>query len=98
MRAFILAATIALALAPAAFAQSRLSPQTLAAGPFSPPPAALHHRSAVRGNVLSHIYEWPGCPAYSRIRADHRVEFASADAAEKAGYRAARNCHWRARE
>jgi PLD-like domain len=44
------------------------------------------------GNRRSHIYEWPGCPFYGKVSAANRVEFASAEAAERAGYRAARNC------
>jgi len=44
------------------------------------------------GNRRSRIYEWPGCPYYGKVSAANRVEFASAAAAEQAGYRAARNC------
>jgi phosphatidylserine/phosphatidylglycerophosphate/cardiolipin synthase-like enzyme len=44
------------------------------------------------GNRRSHIYEWPGCPAYDKVSTSNRVEFLSAQAAEQAGYRAARNC------
>ena len=43
-------------------------------------------------NRRSLIYEWPGCPYYGKVSAANRVEFASAAAAEQAGYRAARNC------
>jgi phosphatidylserine/phosphatidylglycerophosphate/cardiolipin synthase-like enzyme len=44
------------------------------------------------GNRRSRIYEWPGCPYYNSISPRQRVEFASAQPAEQAGYRAARNC------
>jgi endonuclease YncB( thermonuclease family) len=44
------------------------------------------------GNQKSHVYHWPGCPAYGKVSAQHRVEFPSRDAAEAAGYHAARNC------
>ena len=44
------------------------------------------------GNRRSRIYEWPGCPYYAKISAANRVDFSSAQAAEQAGYRAARNC------
>jgi phosphatidylserine/phosphatidylglycerophosphate/cardiolipin synthase-like enzyme len=44
------------------------------------------------GNRRSRIYEWPGCPAYDKLSGANRVEFLSAQAAEQAGYRAARNC------
>jgi endonuclease YncB( thermonuclease family) len=50
------------------------------------------YRGSVRGNRRSHIYEWPGCPYYDAIAPYNRVEFASRQAAEAAGYRAARNC------
>jgi len=44
------------------------------------------------GNRRSRIYEWPGCPYYDKVSAANRVDFSSAQAAEQAGYRAARNC------
>jgi phosphatidylserine/phosphatidylglycerophosphate/cardiolipin synthase-like enzyme len=44
------------------------------------------------GNRHSHIYEWPGCPGYNKISPANRVPFFNAQAAELAGYRAARNC------
>lgn len=46
----------------------------------------------VRGNARSHIYQWPGCPYYDSVGERNRVEFPTAQAAEAAGYRAARNC------
>lgn len=55
----------------------------------TPPPA---HNGPIVGNRHSRIYEWPGCPAYDKVSAANRVEFLSAQAAEQAGYRAARNC------
>lgn len=50
------------------------------------------YEGAVRGNRRSNIYHWPGCPNYDDIAEHNRVEFENAVAAEKAGYRAARNC------
>lgn len=47
---------------------------------------------SVVGNARSHIFEWPGCPYYSAISPGNRVEFASPQAAEAAGYRPAHNC------
>lgn len=44
------------------------------------------------GNKRSHIYEWPGCPAYKSILPENRVLFTSREAAVTAGYRPARNC------
>jgi len=37
------------------------------------------------------IYEWPGCPYYDKIAPRNRVSFPSAQAAEAAGYRPAKN-------
>ena len=55
----------------------------------TPPPA---RNGPIVGNRRSRIYEWPGCPAYDKVSATNRVEFVNAQAAEQAGYRAARNC------
>lgn len=46
----------------------------------------------VTGNKHSHIYAWPGCGSYDRMSPGNRVVFASRQAAEAAGFRAARNC------
>jgi endonuclease YncB( thermonuclease family) len=46
----------------------------------------------VRGNVRSHKYQRPGCPYYDSVSERNRVEFPNAQAAEAAGYKAARNC------
>ncbi len=55
----------------------------------TPPPV---RNGPIVGNRRSRIYEWPGCPAYDKVSATNRVEFLNAQAAEQAGYRAARNC------
>ena len=47
----------------------------------------------IRGNKRSMIYHWPGCPDYDKIAPHNRVPFHDRVEAEKAGYRAARNCH-----
>jgi endonuclease YncB( thermonuclease family) len=47
----------------------------------------------IRGNKRSMIYHWPGCPNYDDIAPHNRVSFQTREDAEKAGYRAARNCH-----
>lgn len=44
------------------------------------------------GNRRSMIYHWPGCPGYSQVSPANRVPFPTREAAERAGYRAARNC------
>ncbi|MBC8031136.1 MAG: thermonuclease family protein [Pyrinomonadaceae bacterium] len=48
--------------------------------------------SHIRGSKHSKIYHWPGCPNYDAIAPHNRVPFPSREEAEKAGYRAARNC------
>lgn len=50
------------------------------------------YEGPVRANKHSGIYHWPGCPNYDEIAEHNRVEYPNAAAAEKAGYRAARNC------
>jgi phosphatidylserine/phosphatidylglycerophosphate/cardiolipin synthase-like enzyme len=55
----------------------------------TPPPTP---NGPIVGNRRSRIYEWPGCPAYDKVSSANRVEFLNAQAAEQAGYRAARNC------
>ncbi|HEY9283225.1 MAG TPA: thermonuclease family protein [Pyrinomonadaceae bacterium] len=44
------------------------------------------------GNRRSMIYHWPGCPNYNSVSPANRVIFPTREAAERAGYRAARNC------
>jgi nuclease S1 len=44
------------------------------------------------GNRRSRIYAWPGCGTYDKMAPENRVVFASRDAAEQQGYRAALNC------
>jgi hypothetical protein len=44
------------------------------------------------GNRRSKIYAWPGCGTYDKMAPENRVVFASREAAEQEGYRAARNC------
>ena len=64
-------------------------PSAVAAGSY---PSSVPPNGPVVGNRRSRIYEWPGCPYYNSISPAARVEFSSAQAAEQAGYRAARNC------
>ena len=45
------------------------------------------------GNRRSMIYHWPGCPYYNDIAQGNRVYFNSREDAERAGFRAARNCN-----
>lgn len=48
---------------------------------------------AIIGNKNSMIYHWPGCPNYNDVAPWNRVYFKSREDAERAGYRAARNCN-----
>jgi hypothetical protein len=44
------------------------------------------------GNRRSKIYAWPGYGTYDKMAPENRVVFATREAAEQEGYRAARNC------
>jgi hypothetical protein len=70
---------------------------------FSPSPGAQSNTRAMTGvsssssgpivgNRRSMIYAWPGCRSYDSMAPHNRVVFPSREAAEAAGYRAARNC------
>ena len=45
------------------------------------------------GNKNSKIYHLPGCSTYNSVSEKNRVTFNTAEEAEKAGYRKAKNCH-----
>lgn len=53
---------------------------------------ASNTEDQVVGNRRSKIYAWPGCGTYDKMSAENRVVFATREAAEQQGYRAARNC------
>ncbi len=57
------------------------------------PSSGTHESGDIRGNRRTMIYHWPGCPNYDDIALHNREPFQNRDEAEKAGYRAARNCH-----
>lgn len=65
--------------------------QAMVEGPRAPrlQPAAS---APIIGNRWSRIYHEPSCPGYHDIAPKNRVPFASREAAERAGYRLARNC------
>lgn len=46
----------------------------------------------ILGNRNSRIYHRPNCDSYSKISPKNRVAFENEEAAERAGYRLARNC------
>lgn len=56
------------------------------------PTTNLDGNALIRGNKRTMIYHWPGCPNYDDIAAHNRIPFESREEAERAGYRAARNC------
>jgi len=55
--------------------------------------ASSHETGAVIGNRRSLVYHAPGCPNGAALSVQNRVVFASAAAAQAAGYRAGRDCH-----
>ena len=54
---------------------------------------ASHETGGVIGNRRSLVYHAPGCPNGAALSVQNRVVFASAAAAQAAGYRAGRDCH-----
>jgi endonuclease YncB( thermonuclease family) len=72
--------------------QSLNSNLTNAPNPNPAPTSKLDVDGGILGNKRTMIYHWPGCPNYEDIALHNRVPFHSREAAEKAGYRAARNC------
>jgi phosphatidylserine/phosphatidylglycerophosphate/cardiolipin synthase-like enzyme len=56
------------------------------------PKEASASSDTIVGNRKSKIYAWPGCGSYDTMAPANRVEFPSREAADAAGYRAARNC------
>lgn len=81
-------------LDPSDFALLDQAPPALEAVPGGTPPTPQPAIPTfpIIGNRRSHIYHRPDCPNYSQVSPENRVEFASAAAAEAAGYRLARNC------
>jgi endonuclease YncB( thermonuclease family) len=67
-------------------------PSTNAPAPIAAPATNINASDEIRGNKRSMIYHWPGCPNYDDIAPHNRVLFTNREQAEKAGYRAARNC------
>lgn len=58
----------------------------------SSPTPTTETEGSIRGNKNSKIYHWPGCPNYDDIALHNRVTFRTSEEAERAGYRAAKNC------
>jgi len=55
--------------------------------------ALSNETGAVTGNRSSQVYHAPGCPNGASLSARNRIVFASAAAAQSAGYRPGRDCH-----
>lgn len=58
----------------------------------TPAPSGQSASGKIIGNRNSMVYHLPSCPDYSKTAEKNRVYFGSAEEAEKAGYRKARNC------
>jgi phosphatidylserine/phosphatidylglycerophosphate/cardiolipin synthase-like enzyme len=68
--------------------QNSVAQNSAAIGSATPPILS----GPIIGNRRTRVYEWPGCPAYGKVSIANRVLFPSAEVAELAGYRPARNC------
>jgi S1/P1 Nuclease/Metal binding domain of Ada len=69
-----------------------VNPNDAASSAPGPVVSSKRATGQIVGNRRSKIYAWPGCGTYDRMAPANRVAFSSRDAAEQAGYRAARNC------
>jgi hypothetical protein len=49
-------------------------------------------KGPIHANNRTHVYYWPTCPDFNRVPLKSRVIFGTSEEAEKAGYKAARNC------
>lgn len=84
------------AVAPWDYRQTIKNVREEVAEPGNTRPAPSGKEAAAAGPILgnrrSGIYHWPGCPNYADIAPDNRVPFPTREEAERAGYRAAKNC------
>lgn len=73
--------------------ESRRAPRAVTADTTTVPTGvSSSHADEIIGNERSHIYHKPGCPDYDKVSEQNRMIFHSAAEAERAGYRAAKNC------
>lgn len=79
-------------IAPWVFRHHRFTPKRKPSNQ-SLPPITQRLEGEIRGNRRSGIYHWPGCPNYDDISPRNRVIFQTSGEAERAGFRAARNCN-----
>jgi hypothetical protein len=49
-------------------------------------------KGPIYANSRTRIYYWPTCPDFNKVPVANRVIFGTSEEAEKAGYKAARNC------
>lgn len=49
-------------------------------------------KGPINADSRTHIYYWPTCPDFNKVPLKSRVIFGTSEEAEKAGYKAARNC------
>lgn len=68
------------------------SPSGRTAAPTAASPSGATGRPPVVGNSNSGIYHWAGCPGHATTAEANVVPFQTRDQAERAGFRAARNC------
>jgi hypothetical protein len=61
-------------------------------GKVPPPPPLASAVGSPIGNKKSKVYHLPACPDYAKVAEQNRVPFASEAAAQKAGYKKAKNC------
>ena len=57
-----------------------------------PAPAIAERPCVIIGNKNSGIYHVPGCKSYDKVAPHNREYFCTEEAAQKAGFRKARNC------
>ena len=63
-----------------------------AVSPANPAALASSNSEMIIGNKNSKIYHLPGCAGYTKVSEQNQVKFTSAEEAEKAGFRLAKNC------
>jgi hypothetical protein len=49
-------------------------------------------KGPIYANDRTRVYYWPTCPDFNKVPLRNRVIFGTSEEAEKAGYKAARNC------
>lgn len=78
--------------APAAARNAASSSVVTLARPVTPAAPSSADQTMIIGNKNSKIYHLPGCAGYTKVSEQNQVKFRSAEEAEKAGFRIAKNC------